>query len=372
MAKAKRSTVIIAGGGTAGHVLPGLAIAQALVDEGIVADASEVHLLGSERGTEVRLAPEAGFSLSALPGRGIQRRLALANIAAVWGLFRAMAMGIKIVANRRPGVVVSLGGYASVPGSLAAVLLRVPLVVVEQNAVPGAANRVFGRFASACVVAFDHTGLPKATNLGNPVREEVRRLANGTGRSAARADLQLDTQHLVVVFGGSLGARRINQATAQMVEEWAGAAIVVHHVLGGRDFAQSDCQPRQAPSNVDYRPVEYENNLPKLLAAADVVICRSGATTVAELSTIGVPAILIPLPGAPGDHQTLNAQELQTCGAAVLLPDADTTGRQLAETLGELLENNARRATMAQAGAALGRPYAAQEVAALVKEKMRD
>jgi len=366
-----RRGVVIAGGGTAGHVLPGLAIAAALVDRGIVAGRDEVHLVGSRRGIENTLVPAAGFSLTVLPGRGIQRRLTPANLGALWGLLRALVMGWWLLLRRRPRALVALGGYASVPCGLAAVVLRVPLIVAEQNAVPGAANRLLGRFASVCAVAFDDTGLPRAENVGNPVRAEVRALAAGRGRADARAALDLDDRPFVVVFGGSLGARRINRAVVDLVGHWAHAPMVVHHVIGSRDFADPGLRPSTVASGVDHRVIEYEHDLPSVLAAADLVVCRAGATTVAELAVIGVPALLIPLPGAPGDHQTANARALVDRGAAVLVPDHEVSADRLASEVAGLLADPDRLTTMAASGAAVGRPDAADAVAHLVGDRAR-
>ena len=180
---------IVAGGGTAGHVVPGLAIAEELVRRGV--PRQKVHYVGSARGIETRLVPEAGFPLTVLPGRGIQRRLTLANVGAVLGLVGAVITGIRLVRRLRPAVVVGLGGYASVPCVIGAILWRVPIVVAEQNAVPGAANRLAGRFAKACAVSFEGTDLPNAVWTGNPVRPEVVALAtpDASRRGSARERL---------------------------------------------------------------------------------------------------------------------------------------------------------------------------------------
>ena len=159
---------VIAGGGTAGHTLPGIAIARALVALGH--DPATIHFVGSERGSEARLVPAAGFAVTLLPGRGIQRRLTLANVGAVWGLLRALVRAFVLLARHRPKVVVAMGGYASVPCALSAVVLRIPIVVAEQNAVPGLANRLTARFAKAAAVSFPGTALPRAVLTGNPVR----------------------------------------------------------------------------------------------------------------------------------------------------------------------------------------------------------
>ena len=225
---------IIAGGGTAGHVVPGLAIASALTERGL--DSSQIHYVGSARGIENRLVPAAGFPLTVLPGRGIQRRLTSANVRAAIGLVAAIVRGIVLVRRLRPAVVVALGGYASVPCVIGAVLWRVPIVVAEQNAVPGAANRLASRFARACAVSFADVDLPRATWTGNPVRPEVLAVANTTDAEmrAARNRIGIgEDRVLVAVFGGSLGARRINNAIADAVPGWHQRAdLAVRHVTG--------------------------------------------------------------------------------------------------------------------------------------------
>ena len=209
---------MISGGGTAGHVVPGLAVAAALVDRGH--DASSIHYVGSERGVERTMVPAAGFALTLLPGRGIQRRFTRDNVGAIVGLVRAMGRAVRLVRREQPRVLLSLGGYASVPAALAAVLCRVPIVVAEQNAVPGAANRLIARFAKASAVSFAGTALPRAVLTGNPVRAEVRAV-DESARSAARRALGIDDERvLVVAFGGSLGARRINEAIIALAQSW--------------------------------------------------------------------------------------------------------------------------------------------------------
>lgn len=191
---------LIAGGGTAGHTGPALAVAEALVARGHAA--GSIHFVGSERGSEGRLVPDAGFTITLLPGRGIQRRLTAENLGATWGLARAGRQALRLVRARRPEVVLAVGGYASLACALAAVLCKVPVVVAEQNAVPGAANRLVARRAKACAVAFAGTGLPRTVLTGNPVLPEIKALAaDGGSRRAARAALGVaDGQRLVLAF----------------------------------------------------------------------------------------------------------------------------------------------------------------------------
>ena len=358
-----RGGFVVAGGGTAGHVLPGLAVAEALVSTGVAAGRHEVHMVGSRRGIEVDLVPAAGFGLTVLPGRGIRRRLTPANVVAVLGLLVGMFRAVLLLARHRPRAVVSLGGYASVPCGVAAVLLRIPLVVAEQNAVPGAANRLLGRFARACAISFPNTDLPRAELTGNPVRSEVRSLV---GRSEeARRSLGLDDRPLVVAFGGSLGARRLNRAVVDLVEGWTSGAVVIRHVVGPRGWSAGE-QASECPAGVDYRPVDYEHDLPTVLAAADLVICRSGATTVSELAVLGVPAVLVPLPGAPGDHQTANARHHADAGGGVFFEDDRLKQGDLADLVALLLADPGKRRAMSVAASAASKPDAAERVAGII------
>ncbi len=369
-----RPFAVIAGGGTGGHVVPALAIGRALVARGHAPES--LRFVGSERGIETRLVPEAGFALTVLPGRGIQRRLTKENVGAAAGLARAAARAVRLLREARPRVVVAVGGYASVPCALAAAVLRIPLVVQEQNAVPGAANRLAARFARASAVPFPGTPLPRAVVTGNPVRPEVLAVSReGGGPAAARRELGLPPDRKVVaVFGGSLGSLRINRATIAALEGWAARSdLAVHHVVGERDWDLIGASvPPPVEGGVWYRPVRYEDRLPLLMAAADVCVCRAGGNTVAELAAVGVPSVLVPLPGAPGDHQTANARVLERVGAAVLVPDGELDGPRMAAEVETLLGDPGRLASMAAAAAGAGHRDAADRVAALVEEHAGD
>jgi UDP-N-acetylglucosamine--N-acetylmuramyl-(pentapeptide) pyrophosphoryl-undecaprenol N-acetylglucosamine transferase len=362
---------VIAGGGTGGHVIPALAIGRALVARGHPPET--LHYVGSSRGMEVRMVPEAGFPLTVLPGRGIQRRLTVENVSSAAGLVQAVGRAVALLRREQPRVVVSVGGYASVPCALAAATLRVPLLVHEQNAVPGAANRLVARFARACAVSFPGTSLPRAHVTGNPVRSEVLAVDRGKDRDRARAELGLPADRLVVgVFGGSLGALRINRAVLGALPHWRNRSdLAVHHVVGERDWdlIRTDTPelPPPGEGGLYYQAVRYEERMPSLLAAADLVVCRAGGNTVAELAAVGVPGVLVPLPGAPGDHQTANARVLAQAGGGVLIADGELDGNRLASEVSGLLSDQARLSAMAQAAAGLGRRDAADQVAALAE-----
>lgn len=372
---------IVAGGGTAGHVLPGLAVARELVRRG--RDASSILFVGAERGIESRLVPEAGFEVELLPGRGIERRLSVQNVVALWGLATALWRAVRLVHRRRPAVVLALGGFASAACALAALLWRVPLVVAEQNARAGAANRLVARLARACAVPFDETDLPKAVVTGNPVRDEVLAVAADRDVLAARSELGLpEDRTVVVVFAGSLGSRRINEAVYGAVGRWAHRDdLAIHHVIGTRDWEDRPAVARdldEARAGPDgpavglvYQPIRYQDRMDLVLGAADLAVCRAGGTTVAELAVVGVPALLVPLPIATRDHQTANAGPLVRSGAAVLIPDGELDVDRLVAEVEALVGDPSRLAEMAVAARGLGRPDAAGAVADLVESTAR-
>jgi UDP-N-acetylglucosamine--N-acetylmuramyl-(pentapeptide) pyrophosphoryl-undecaprenol N-acetylglucosamine transferase len=363
---------LVAGGGTAGHLLPGLAVAEALVARGH--ERSSIHFVGSDRGVEAELVPAAGFGLDELPGRGIQRKLTLGNVRAVLGLVRATFTGIGLVRRHRPSVVVVLGGHASFACGVGAVLARRPLVLLEQNVKAGAVNRVLRWFATASAVSFEGTDLPKATVTGNPLRPEIAAAATTTDRDGARAELDLPLDRIVIgVFSGSLGSKRINEAVRGLVVRWHDRGdIAVRHVVGRRDWsAYADLAGAQpVPDRILYRPVEYEERMHLLLQAVDVTVTRAGGS-VAELTALGIPAVLVPLPIATRDHQTANGLAVAASGGAVVIDDADLDVDRLAAELGAIVDDPARRAEMAAAMRSAARPDAADRVAELIESVAR-
>ena len=351
-----KGAVLIAGGGTAGHLVPGLAVAHALVEQGWPAHL--VHFVGSERGVETRLVPEAGFALTALPGRGInERRLNLANVKNAFDLVRGIVLGVWLVFRSKPCAVLSLGGYAALPASVGAVLRRLPLVIAEQNAVPSSTNRLLGRFATACAVPFEAVDLPRAVVTGNPVRPEVVEAAAAGATRGWPAD-----RLRVVVFGGSLGARRINRAVWDSVAELDRMGrVFMFHVVGHRDW--SDLPPEVADHDW-YEAVEYDDDLPSAIASCDLVVSRSGGSTVAELAVIGVASVVVPLPIAIHDHQTRNAEALAEVGATRVVRDADFDAERLVAEIRHHLDSGV--ADAATAARTVGHPDAARAVAGLV------
>lgn len=372
MTRRSRTYAVIAGGGTGGHVTPALAIAQALIGRGHRPES--LHFIGSRRGLETRLVPDAGFALTALPGRGIERKVSLAALGAVVALVLGVVKGVAAMVRLRPAVLVTVGGYASVPAVIGAVLTRTPIVIAEQNAVPGAANRLAARFAAASAVTFPGTPLPRAVVTGNPVRSEVLAVDRTSGRDQARRDLGLPLDRFVVlVTTGSLGSRTVNDAVVAAAAILADRAdIAIHHVVGRRDHADVTARRPQLPAGgLHYQTVEYEDRMHLALAAADVAVTRAGASTAAELAVVGLAAVMVPLPGAPGDHQRHNAEAMVEAGGARMVLDADLDGGRLAAEIEQLAADPELVTRMGQAAATLGRRDAADRAAELVEEHAR-
>jgi len=355
---------LVTGGGTGGHVYPALAVADELVRRGHGRET--VRFVGARRGLEASAVPDAGYEIDLLGGRGVRRsmspRALLDNVGALLGWCGAFVRAFRIVGQRTPRVVLGVGGYASAACVMAARLRRVPAVVHEQNAVPGLVNRVAVRLGARAAVSLPGTPLPDAVLTGSPVRSAIARVVREPD----------ERRRLVVIVGGSLGASSLNDAALGLYDRWRDRRDVdVRHVAGRRNHAEVarrlDALRRTTDSLV-YDLRAYEDDMPEAYAHASVLLCRAGAVTCAELTATGTPAVLVPLPGAPADHQTRNADALASAGAAVLVPDAELDGARLAHELDALLADPPRLREMGDASRALGRPDAADRVADLVEE----
>lgn len=311
---------VVTGGGTAGHVLPALAVAEALVARGH--EASTIHYIGASRGAETRLLPETPFPHTFYDVVGFQRRLTRRNFGFLPKLLAGARDATRLLRDLRPRVVVSVGGYASVPAVLAARRLRIPVVVVSYDRFPGRASRFAARRAAACAVAFPDSPLPRATVTGAPVRRAVLDVDRRRDGVTARAALGLPPDRFVVaVIGGSQGSGVLNEAVTAMLDTCAAdRGLAIRHAVGERFLADAS-PPRDGRAGVLYQPIGYEPLMSLVYAAADVFVGRGGASTVHEVAVTGVPAILVPWSGAAEDHQTANVAWLADDRAAVLLPE---------------------------------------------------
>jgi len=362
--------IVIAGGGTGGHVFVAQAVADALVGSG--ESPSDLRFVGSRRGQEARLLAGSETPLSLLPGRGIVRsfrpRALIQNIGATIGLGYSIVVMALFFATWKPRVVVSVGGYAALPAGIAAGIWRRPLVLVNIDAIPGSTHRFLARFATASAVISTETDLPGAVVTGAPVREEFEDLDRSpAARHHARQMLGCDPDRpFIAIVTGSLGARSVNSAVVELARQWNDKAVTIFHVTGQRDFSEIS---EQAPSDLlalNYRLVAFESDMATLYQASDIVVCRAGALTVAELGVVGFCAVMVPLPGAPGDHQTKNAQAVVNAGAGWMISDADVSPERLGDVLQELLMDPDEVRHIEQAARAFGRPHAAERVAELV------
>jgi UDP-N-acetylglucosamine:LPS N-acetylglucosamine transferase len=356
---------IVTGGGTAGHVLPALAVADGLVARGH--DPDTIHYMGARRGMETRLLPDTPFPHTFFDVDGFQRSLSRRNLAFLPKLWRARREAIARLRSLRPRVVVSVGGYASMPAVLAARQLGIPVVVVSYDLHPGRASRLTARFAAACAVAFPDSPLPRATMTGAPVRRAVLDIDRRRDRVVARHELGLPPDRFVVaVMGGSQGSGVLNDTVAELVDRWAGdRGLAIRHAVGER-FLDRARPAADGSTGLLYQPVGYEPNMPLVYAAADVLVGRGGASTVHEVAVTGIPAVLVPWAGSAEDHQTLNVRWLADRGAAVHLPESEI-GR-LGDVLHELRVDHEARAALSAAAAEMGRTHRSGALGALIDE----
>jgi UDP-N-acetylglucosamine--N-acetylmuramyl-(pentapeptide) pyrophosphoryl-undecaprenol N-acetylglucosamine transferase len=343
---------ILAGGGTGGHVIPALAIAQEIQKQ----YSAEVLFIGTARGIENRLVPAAGFPLrlvqvGALKNVGLATRLKtlLALPQAVWDAG-------QILGEFRPHVVIGVGGYASGPAMLAAILKRIPTLAFEPNVVPGFANRIVAGMVSAAAVHFEETAryFRHAKVTGVPVRQPF--FSGESTRPASH-------RPTLLVFGGSQGAHSINQTMIEAMPALCGKVpgICVIHQTGERDYNEVTAAYTSLAGGGEAH--RFIDDMPGFFAQADLLLCRSGASTVAEVTAAGKPAIFVPFPGAADDHQKRNAEALERAGAAIMLEQAQLTASALVEAVAGLLGDRAKLAQMGEAARKLSHPNAAKEIA---------
>ncbi|GAB2625334.1 undecaprenyldiphospho-muramoylpentapeptide beta-N-acetylglucosaminyltransferase [Novilysobacter erysipheiresistens] len=350
--------VMILAGGTGGHIFPGLAVARALIERGV-----PVTWLGAEGGMETRLVPQHGIEIDTIAVRGLRGKGVATLLGAPLKVVGAVRAAATVLRTRRPRAVVSFGGYAAGPGGLAARLAGIPLVVHEQNRAAGMTNRVLAKFAGAVLSGFPGTFANEQV-VGNPVRTEIAAVAPPEVRFAGRSGALR-----ILVLGGSQGARALNQAVPRALAGLRGRidGFEVRHQCG--DKQADDALAAYVEAGVEASIEPFIADMAAAYGWADVVVCRAGALTLAELCAVGVGSVLVPFPQAVDDHQTKNAQFLVDRGAAHVLPQGGDPRGDLAQRLSATLEILSQRIDlmpMAQAARALARPDAAARVAAIV------
>ncbi len=360
--------VVLAGGGTAGHTSPLIATAEQLKQ---LDPHGTVLCIGTPKGLETRVIPEAGLELRLIPPVPMPRRITGDLFKVPFRLREAVRQAGRILDDARAEALVGFGGYVSMPAYLAARRRRIPVIIHEQNALPGLANRVAARFAAAVLTSFPGTPLPGARQVGLPVRSAIAELAEqgrASRRAAARARYGLrDDLPVLLVSGGSSGARSINRAVTDARDALLAAGIQVLHVLGMKNFHDDQAVVDES-TGAGYHPLAYVHDMDNAYAAADFMLGRSGAGTVVETATVGLPALMVPLPIGNGE-QARNAAPLVEAGAALLVPDAELDGDRLVGELVPLMGDRARLERMGAAAQEVMPPGAARRVAETILEE---
>jgi UDP-N-acetylglucosamine--N-acetylmuramyl-(pentapeptide) pyrophosphoryl-undecaprenol N-acetylglucosamine transferase len=357
----KRMRVLIAAGGTGGHIYPGIAVAKEIMRRDA---SSEVRFVGTARGLETRLVPQAGFELSLIESVGLKNVGFMARVRGILVLPASFFAARRLMREFRPDIVVGAGGYVSGPVLLMAALMRIPTLVMESNALPGFTNRRLARFVDKAAVTFE-AALPyfhgKGIVTGNPVRREFFDIPPKS-RDATRFSL--------LIFGGSQGARAINEAIIKALPHLAAERGVLNitHQTGETDFEKVSAGYTDAGWNEQADVRRYIDNMVESFAHADLIICRAGATTSAELVAAGKASIMVPFPQAADDHQRKNAEALQSAGAARMILQPELTGERLAREIAALVQAPDELTRMEEASRKLSRGDAAAEIVNLIEK----
>lgn len=329
--------VMIAAAGTGGHVFPALVVANELVERNV-----PVIWLGTRRGIEARVVPEAGFDIEWMEVEGLRGKGRLALLSAPWKLLKAVYFSIRLLQKHKPLAVLGMGGFVTGPIGVAATLLKKPLVLHEQNAIPGMTNKLLGKYATRVLQAFPGAFPPSvlAVTVGNPLRKKI---------AVDPADLADEHEGFrLLIIGGSLGARFFNEVMPEVASK-LGKEFSIKHQTGSNNAENVRRRYSTSDTKADVEVVEFIEDMPASYQWSDLVICRAGAMTVSELAASAMPSILVPYPHAVDDHQTKNASFLLEAGAAKLLPQNELTAEKLHESIislsdKELLEKMSRRA----------------------------
>jgi UDP-N-acetylglucosamine--N-acetylmuramyl-(pentapeptide) pyrophosphoryl-undecaprenol N-acetylglucosamine transferase len=360
---------ILAGGGTGGHVIPALAIANELKKS----YGAEVLFIGTARGIENRLVPAAGYPLQLVRVGALKNVSLVTRLKTAFDLPRAIWDAGRMLNEFAPDVVIGVGGYASGPAMLAALVKHIPTLAFEPNVVPGFANRMVARFVSAAAVHFQETAkyFRHAEVTGVPVRQAFFEIA---ARSPLLAQNTREKWGTLLVFGGSQGAHAINEAMIRCLPVLRQEAPGIHiiHQTGERDYNDALAAYRvlqdaagEPVASFTFEVFKFIEDMPAAFARADLVVCRSGASTVAEIAAAGKPAVFVPFPRAADDHQRVNAEALERAGAAVVVEESKLEGVWLAETIAALLQDSSRLQKMRAAARSLAHPNAARDIAAM-------
>lgn len=357
----KAKTLLIAAGGTGGHVFPALAVAKQLQSEG-----TTVHWIGTEKGIESKLVPQAGLPISYIDIAGIRGKTWKTTLRAPWQMLRAIHASLQIIRETNADAVLGMGGFASGPAGIAAWIARKPLLIHEQNAISGLTNRLLSPLAKVVMSAFPNTfkHSSKTIETGNPVREEIATVLEPGKRLANRKP-----PYRILVLGGSQGAKALNHLVPKALNYVSQHVnLEIKHQAGKNEFEATRQTYRLL--NLDANVLVFIDDMASAYAFADLIICRAGATTVTEIAAVGVPAIFIPFPHAVDDHQTHNAQYLVNLNAAKLVKEKDLCPAKLAEVIQSILQQPDQLVTMATQARQLAKADATRVVVKRCQETL--
>jgi UDP-N-acetylglucosamine--N-acetylmuramyl-(pentapeptide) pyrophosphoryl-undecaprenol N-acetylglucosamine transferase len=363
--------VLIAGGGTGGHINPGLAIAKFIRQKHTDSD---ILFIGTRRGLETSLVPREGFELKLIKVRGFKRKLSKDTFIAVKELIQGYFEARRIIKQFKPDIVIGTGGYVCGPVVFNAAIMRIPTVIHEQNAFPGVTNRILSRFVDAVALSFKESEkyFDKARRViytGNPVRNEVL----AADRKSARAKyLDSASKQLVVVVGGSLGAERINDTIARMLQKYAGSIKFNMIFATGNSQFEKISSRLNAVIQPSINVVPYIYDAGEVYAAADIIVCRAGAITCSELTALGVPSIMIPSPNVTANHQEHNARSLERSGASVVILEKDLNEDLLFQQVSDLLKDKEQLLRMSKNARKIGIANATEKIYEIVMGLVKD
>lgn len=353
--------VMITGGGTGGHVFPGIAVADEFVDR-FGLDISDILFVGTEHGIESKVVPKAGYPIRFVPSAGFVGMNIPRRLVSLLKLGLALANSRKLIKEMRPDIVIGTGGYASIGPVLTAYFMKIPTMILEQNVVPGLANKTLARFCDAVALTYHESiryfPMEKTHLTGNPVRREIMRADKKTACSLFSLE---EERFTVFIFGGSKGAQNINRAVVESLPllEDMKEKVQFLHQTGEKDFESVKEVYRKSGFRGTVAP--FIHQMPEAYAVADIVVSRAGATTLAELTALGKPSVIVPYPFALG-HQEYNAAKLRDTGAGRLILDAELNGDRLSKVIREIAESAKTRDEMRKQSLALGQPDAAKKV----------
>lgn len=366
---------VIAGGGTSGHIVPALAIAELLVESG--QNPESIHFIGSDRGAEVKILLGSPYAHSFLRVDGFQRGLnprSLArNVRMIPMMWRAVRLARALLMDLQPKVVVSVGGFASIPACRAARQLAIPVVTCSYDRRPGIATRLQSRYAAISAVAYLPSDLKHARLTGAPVRADLRHLRRSISRDDARSRLNISPdRRLIVLMGGSLGSDVLNKVLRGVVEKWKDRAdLAILHLSGVRYFNDPMPNLQMSTPPIEYRRLAYCENMTDVYAAADLIISRAGASSVAEIATVGVPSIMVPWKQAAENHQQTNADWLVERGGALLLDESELSVDNVAQVITDLLDSPLRLDELGKRAYELGAVHRESTIARAIIEAAR-